>query len=89
LGKWVLLADADEFLVYEDCENRMLWDFLMDVERGGGNGLLLYMIDMYPYGDLSEARLDQNPVFEMAPYFDKQALLELHFGGGMYSNSRN
>lgn len=89
LGKWVLLADADEFLVYEGSEHLPLDKFIENAERDGGNGVLLYMIDMYPYGDLNDANFEKNSVFEVAPYFDKDALTELRFGGGMYSNSSN
>ena len=89
LGKWVLLADADEFLVYEDSESRSLKDFIVDVEAAGDNGVLMYMIDMYPYGDLDDADFENTGVFDVAPYFDREALIELRFGGGMYSNSRN
>ena len=89
LGKWVLLADADEFLVYEDSESVQLSDFIKGVEELGDDGVLLYMIDMYPYGDLKDAKFDEGHVFNVAPYFDKEALIELRFGGGMYSNSRN
>lgn len=89
LGKWVLLADADEFLVYEDSETVGLSSFIDSVESSGDNGVLLYMVDMYPYGDLEEADFNERSVFDVAPYFDRQALIELRFGGGMYSNSRN
>jgi hypothetical protein len=89
LGKWVLLADADEFLVYENSESVPLAEYIREVESAGDNGVLLYMIDMYPYGDLADADFRQKSVFEVAPYFEKEALIELRFGGGMYSNSRN
>ena len=89
LGKWVLLADADEFLVYEGCESKSMEEFVADVEGSGDNGVILYMIDMYPYGDLADADFEKAGVFDVAPYFDKEALIELRFGGGMYSNSRN
>lgn len=89
LGKWVLLADADEFLVYENSETVPLAEYIREVEAAGDNSVLLYMIDMYPYGDLAEADFREKSVFEVAPYFDKEALIELRFGGGMYSNSRN
>ena len=89
LGKWVLLADADEFLVYEDCETVPLAELTRSIDRENRDGALLYMIDMYPYGDLGDADFAKGEPFALAPYFDKDPLIELRFGGGSYSNSRN
>jgi len=89
LGKWVVLADADELLVYEDSEQVPLSGLLQSFDEQGANGALTYMIDMYPYGDLDEACFSTGKPFEVAPYFDREPLIELRFGGGMYSNSRN
>jgi hypothetical protein len=89
LGKWVVLADADEFLVYEDCENKDLASFVAEVEAENADGVFLHMIDMYPFGDLDDACFEKGAPFEVAPYFDRQAQIELKFGGGQFSNSRN
>jgi Glycosyl transferase family 2 len=89
LGKWVVLADADEFLVYQDCETRSIDDFVAAISARGGDAAPVYMIDMYPWGDLADARFDEGEPFAMAPYFDRQPLTELRFGGGNFSNSRN
>ena len=89
LGKWVVMADADEFLVYENSETRSMLELVESLEEEEADGALVYMIDMYPYGDLSEADFSMQSPFEAAPYFDKDSLTELRFGGGMYSNSRN
>lgn len=89
LGKWVVLADADEFLVYENCEETPLLRHLEEVEQEGGNGLMVHMIDMYPYGDLADARFSEMNPFEAAPFFDRDAQIELVYGGGQFSNSRN
>jgi glycosyltransferase involved in cell wall biosynthesis len=89
LGKWALLVDADEFLIYEDCETVRLGEFLMEFEREGSDGALVYMIDMYPAGDLAEASFEKASPFESAPYFDANPLIEIKFGGGSFSNSRN
>jgi hypothetical protein len=89
LGKWVILADADEFLVYERSETRPLVDYIEELEAVGSDSVLLHMIDMYPYGDLDEACFETNEPFAVANYFDKAAQIELKFGGGQFSNSRN
>lgn len=89
LGKWVIVADLDEFIVYENCETKPLASLVEDLENEKANGALVYMVDMYPYGDLDDACFITEKPFIAAPYFDRQALIELRFGGGMYSNSRN
>jgi len=90
IGKWVVLADADEFLVYQGCdEERQLTELAQDIDNEGRDGALVYMIDMYPYGDLDDACFEKEDPFVAAPYFDRDALLELKFGGGNFSNSRN
>jgi hypothetical protein len=89
LGRWVVLADADEFLVYPDFETVSLRTYLDVVGRTDADAVLLGMIDMYPFGDLQSADLTLRSPFEVAPWFDRAALTELSFGGGHFSNSRN
>lgn len=89
LNKWVLLADADELLVYENCESVQIGEYLKTLDEAGAEGALLYMIDMYPYDDLDDACFSKGKPFDVAPYFDKCALRELVFGGGAFSNSIN
>lgn len=89
LGKWVVLADADEFLVFQDCEERNLKHFIREIEAGGMDAAFVHMIDMYPFGDLDDASFEKGAPFDVAPYFDKNAQIELKFGGGHFSNSRN
>jgi hypothetical protein len=44
---WALFADADEFLVYPNCENRSIIDLIDHLEQRGENALPGIMIDMY------------------------------------------
>jgi len=89
LGKWVILADADELLVYEGSESIPFATLLQGFEAEGATGALTYMVDMYPYGDLDDACFSAGKPFDVAPYFEREPLIELRFGGGQYSNSRN
>lgn len=89
LGKWVIVADADEFLVYPDSEKVSFLEYTRKIEAVHANGLFVHMIDMYPEGDLDDACFETTCPFEAAPYFDSDAQIELAFGGGHYSNSRN
>jgi len=89
LGKWVIIADADEFLVFENSENVTLSSFIEKGELEGFNGFIVHMIDMYPFGDLGDAKMSEMNPFDAAPFFDKDAQIELVYGGGHFSNSQN
>lgn len=86
LGKWALLVDADELLIFEGCEQRTLQEFVVEVESEGADAVSTYMIDMYPYGDLAEANLATMTPFEVAPWFDAAPLIPWRLGSGMYGN---
>jgi len=86
LGKWVLLADADELLVFEGCEHREIAEFIAEVEAGGADAVRTDMIDMYPYDDLSNADFKRESPFNAAPWFDEKALIPWHLGSGMFNN---
>ena len=86
LGKWVLLADADEFLVYDDCENRQIQQLLAELEVQGCDAVCVYMVDMYPEGNLDDADFTVNNPFESAPLFDVPPVTPWHLGSGCFSN---
>lgn len=86
LGKWVVLADADELLVFEGCEKRSLAEYVAEIEAAGCNAAATLMIDMYPPGDLAEADFTRLAPFAAAPMFDKVPLLPWRLGSGLYSN---
>lgn len=88
LGRWVVLADIDEMLVYEDCEHRPITEWLADLDEQGHDAVTTLMVDMYPQGDLAEADFEAGGTpFELAPCFDAQPLLRWQLGSGHYSNS--
>lgn len=89
LGKWVLLADADELLVYPGYEERDLQTYLREVSAAGADTVMIYMIDMYPYGDLETADLTKQTPFEAASWCDAKPLIEWKLGSGQYSNGTN
>ncbi|MCA6215269.1 glycosyltransferase family 2 protein [Ideonella sp. B7] len=87
LGRWVVLADIDEMLVYEDCEHRPITEWLAELDAQGHDAALTLMVDMYPEGDLSAADFTAGgSPFEIAPYFDAQPLVHWQLGAGHYSN---
>jgi hypothetical protein len=87
VGKWVVLADLDEFLVYPESEQQSLVDWLGAVESEGHDAVRVQMVDMYPAGLLDEADFACAAPFEVAACFDRQPLIEWHLGSGSFSNS--
>jgi hypothetical protein len=85
LGQWALVADADELLVFEGCEDRPLSVLIGEAEAEGADAVRVLMIDMYPQGPLQEARLEGRDAFEVAPWFDRQPLIPWKLGSGAYS----
>lgn len=70
-GHWCLVLDADELLVYPDCEARELAELTRWLEARGAESLAAMMLDIYPKGRLSEARCapGEDPVRAL-PCFD-------------------
>jgi len=88
LGKWVIVADADEFLVYEGCETRSIERLVADLEAEGATGVRVDMIDMYPFGELGDADFGKQVPFDAAPWFDRNPVSPWLLSGGFYSNSK-
>jgi len=86
VGKWVLLADADELLVFPECEDRSLEEFVAEIEAEGADAVRTDMVDMYPQGDLDDADFKQQSPFEAAPWFDSPAVVPWLLGSGWVSN---
>lgn len=87
LGKWVLLADADEFLIFEDCETKNINQLVKEIETENCDAACIYMVDMYPEGKLEEADFKIQPPFQAAPMFDNPPVQSWHLGSGWFSNS--
>jgi hypothetical protein len=86
LGKWVLVADADELLVYPDSEKLSLPEFIAGVEAEGADAVRVDMVDMYPQGDLEMADFEKQSPFEAAPWFDRPAMMPWRLGTGWFSS---
>ncbi len=54
-GHWCLTVDADELLVYPDCDSRPLPALTAWLDRQGHAALAALMLDLYPRGPLSQA----------------------------------
>jgi hypothetical protein len=86
LNKWVLMADADEFLVYPGSETKDISTYLDETEEGGYDCVRTEMIDMYPGGALDAADFDHYKPFDCAPCFDSKATYPYNLSAGIYSN---
>jgi hypothetical protein len=89
VGKWTLIADADELLVYPNMQTQNLLEFVQSAEKNGADCIRTDMIDMYPFGDLNEADFTKNDPFKVAGWHDKEPLKEWALGSGWFSNSKN
>lgn len=71
-GRWCLVADADELLVYPRCETVRLPEFCSWLDAEGSEAVKMFMLDMYCDGPISGAVCEPGRDFrEICPYFDK------------------
>jgi glycosyltransferase involved in cell wall biosynthesis len=89
LGKWVVVADADELLLYRDCETRTLPAVVRELARQGHDAAQVLMLDMYPRGALRDTDFARVAPATAANWFDRTPLLRWHLGAGLYSNTSN
>lgn len=70
-GRWCLVVDVDEFLIYPFCETRPLRALTDWLDSGEIRAFSAMLLDMYPRGPLHThpCREGQNP-FEIARWFD-------------------
>jgi len=54
LGRWAVVADADELLLYPGCETQPLEAVVRRLEAAGHDAAQVLMLDMYPRGPLRE-----------------------------------
>lgn len=70
-GYWCLAVDADELLVYPDCEEIALPSFCKCLDGEGSSAFFAFLLDMYPNSDLSEAVcVPGTPFYDICPFFD-------------------
>jgi hypothetical protein len=87
LGRWALVVDIDEFLVWPGCEGQSLAARCAALQGGGHDAALALMIDMYPEGTLDAADFERGAPFAEAPCFDAAPVRPWRLGSGSYSNS--
>ncbi len=87
VGHWCLMVDADELLVYHDCERRSLPDVCRALERQGQRAMSGLLLDMYADRPLQATRYTLGrPFLDVCPYFDRQVYHTRHEDGTEYGN---
>ncbi len=71
VGRWCLTVDADELLVYPDCETRDLQKLTSFLDSTGVEAFGALMLDMYPKGPVGQAKYKagDDPI-KTIPWFD-------------------
>jgi glycosyltransferase involved in cell wall biosynthesis len=75
LGKWSLVADADELLVWQAERRQSLQDLLASPEFEGADAARLFMLDMYPEGPLEGADFASGDPFAEAGFAERTPFL--------------
>jgi tetratricopeptide (TPR) repeat protein len=72
-GRWCLVVDPDELLVYAGCETEPISAFCARLERAGYRAAMGLMIDMYSDRPICETRLQPGqPFLDVCRYFDRE-----------------
>lgn len=88
VGRWSLIADIDELLVYPGWDKRTtLPGFVKAVDKTV-DAFRIQMLDMYPQGPLDGLDLSTADPFVAAGFTDQTPVIEAPLFGGQYSNDR-
>ncbi|WP_273523822.1 glycosyltransferase [Rhodosalinus sediminis] len=74
-GRWSLVADADELLVWQRRQTETLPELLRAPEFATAEAVRIFMLDMYPEGRLSDVTLQSGDPFAEAGYADREPFL--------------
>ena len=70
-GHWCLTVDADELLVYPNCESSDLKALTSELSRRGQDALGVIMLDMFPKGPISDVTYsDADDPIQTLPWFE-------------------
>ena len=70
MGKWSLVADADELLIWQSPQRQSLPELLATPEFAGAEAARIFMLDMYPKGPLEDATFESGDPFAEAGFTD-------------------
>ena len=75
VGKWSLVADADELLVWQKPQEQSLPDLLRGADFAQAEAARIFMLDMYPHGPLEDATFASGDPFAEAGFADRVPFL--------------
>lgn len=87
VGRWSLLADADELLFWSRDLRGSLPDLVAGADFRGADAARVHMLDMYPRGPLSQADFQGISPFVQAGYVERAPFLQVSAGRGPYSDA--
>ena len=86
MGRWSLVADADELLVYPGWEKMKLGKYLARPAFADADAVRIFMLDMYPKGSMAAADFASGDPFAEAGQVERQPFLTNWPGRGPFSN---
>ena len=69
LERWCLVVDADELLLYTDCEQRSLPELCWDLQAQGKRAMTAVLLDIYAEQPIHDTRLGEEPLDD-CPFCD-------------------
>lgn len=87
VGKWTVVADADELIFWQREQTQTLPDLLAGPDFAEAEAARLFMVDMYPKGPLEQATFETGDPFAEAPYVDRDPFLTASTMAGPYSDA--
>lgn len=76
-NQWSLIIDADEFLVYPDCEYRKLSELIAYLEKYDYEAFASFVVDMFPKSIDEQLNINaENSLIRQSPYFYNQYVFE-------------
>ncbi len=85
-GKWTVVADADEFLIWQENQTQTLPELVSSDAFKDKDAARIFMVDMYPKDRLQSADFKTASPFAQAGYCDREPFLTNWPGRGPYSN---
>ena len=87
VGKWSLLADADEFLTWSNDPAARIADLLASPGFAHADAARVLMLDMYPRGPLAQVTLATGDPFAETGYCERQPFLRNTDARGPYTDT--
>lgn len=86
VGKWSLVADADELLVWQEKQSQTLPELLDHPDFEMADAARIFMLDMYPEGPLEQADFGMQTPFDQAAFADRTPFLTNTVSRGPFSD---